>query len=218
MCIDVLPWAALLALGAVHGINPGMGWLFAVARGLQERTARAVWGTLIPLALGHALAIGVVVALAALVGALIPGEILRWAVAATLIGFGTYRLLRGRHPRYGGMRMGARDLTIWSFLMASAHGAGLMVLPFVLPEDGGVATLHAHAAVTSSAIATASPAPLTGAAVTLLHTGSYLLVTAAIALLVYEVVGLHLLRSAWINLDRIWGVALILTGALTPLL
>lgn len=129
----------LLGLGALHGINPAMGWLFAVALGMQEGGTRAVWRALPPLAVGHALAIGVVVALAALLGAAIPPEALRWGVAGTLVGFGAYRMVRTGHPRYGGMRVGARELTVWSFLMASAHGAGLMVLPFLLGGGGMVA-------------------------------------------------------------------------------
>jgi len=213
----VLPWAALLALGAVHGINPAMGWLFAVARGLQERTARAVWGTLGPLALGHALAIGVAVAVGVIAGEVIPRGAIRWLIAATLVGFGIHRLRRGRHPVFGGMRIGARDLTIWSFLMATAHGAGLMVLPFLFGErsEGAFPVAHAHAAGPDPL---GGSAHLTGAVVTLIHTGSYLLVTAGIALLVYRVLGLRLLRTLWINLDLVWGCALILTGVLTPFL
>ena len=132
-------WAvlALLGLGALHGINPAMGWLFAVALGLQEKRARAVWRALPPLALGHALAIAVVVAVFTTIGVLVPMRVLRWGVALLLAGFGVYRLFRHAHFRYGGMRVGARELTIWSFLMATAHGAGLMVLPFVLEDEAG---------------------------------------------------------------------------------
>ena len=204
----VLPWVALLALGAVHGINPAMGWLFAVARGLQERTARAVWGTLGPLALGHALAIGVAVAVGVIAGEVIPRGAIRWLIAATLVGFGIHRLRRGRHPVFGGMRIGARDLTIWSFLMATAHGAGLMVLPFVMQDTGG-----AHAGHHALAGAGGSEAAVLGAAA--LHTASYLLVTGTIAVIVYERVGLRLLRTAWINLDLLWAIALIGTAIVT---
>lgn len=118
-----MAWAALALLGAVHGLNPGMGWLFAVARGLQERDRRAVWGALLPLAAGHALAIAAAIAVAAVLGLALPADGLRWMVAATLLIFGLLRLRRHRHPRGMGMRVGAGDLTLWSFLMASAHGA-----------------------------------------------------------------------------------------------
>ena len=130
--VAILPWLALAGLGALHGINPGMGWLFAVALGLQERKGAAVWRALPPLALGHGLAIGVVVALAAVVGLVLPLGWLKWSVAGLLLAMGVYRLFRHGHPRYGGMQVGPLQLTIWSFLMASAHGAGLMVLPIVL--------------------------------------------------------------------------------------
>ena len=129
------PWLALAGLGALHGVNPGMGWLFAVALGLQEGRARAVWRALPPLALGHALAIALAVAVAAAIGGIIPVAPLRWGVAAVLLGFGLLRLRFHRHPRYGGMRVGPRQLTIWSFLMATAHGAGLMILPVVLAGE-----------------------------------------------------------------------------------
>jgi hypothetical protein len=128
----ILPWLALAGLGALHGINPGMGWLFAVALGLQERRGAAVWRALPPLAIGHGLAIAVVVALAAVVGLVLPLGWLKWSVAGLLLAMGVYRLFRHGHPRYGGMQVGPLQLTIWSFLMASAHGAGLMVLPIVL--------------------------------------------------------------------------------------
>src|SRR5215831_2118927 len=119
-------------LGAYHGINPGMGWLFAVALGMQERNGGAVGRSLLPIALGHALAIGAVVLLAVVAGAVIPLAYMKLAVAVILVGFGVYCLFRQRHPAGGGMRVGFADLTIWSFLMASAHGAGFMVLPVLL--------------------------------------------------------------------------------------
>lgn len=139
---------ALALLGAFHGINPGMGWLFAVALGLQERKTSAVWRSLGPLALGHALAVVVAILVAYVVGRIVPVEYLKWAIAAVLLSFGVYRLFRASHPRYGGMRVNGRQLTIWSFLMASAHGAGLMVLPFIF-------------GATTTPVVVADPAPLT---------------------------------------------------------
>ena len=127
-------WLWLLLLGAMHGVNPSMGWLFAVALGLQERSARAVWRALLPLAVGHALAIGVAIVLAAIVGLVIPPGYLKWVVAAALLAFAIPRLVRHRHPRWGRMQVQMRDLAVWSLLMASAHGAGLMVLPAPLRE------------------------------------------------------------------------------------
>jgi len=125
-------WPALFLLGAYHGINPGMGWLFAVARGMQEHATKAVARALLPITLGHALSIGLVLALAGLIQIVLPLGYVQIVVAFALISLGILRLLRRRHFAWGGMQVGFRDLTIWSFLMASAHGAGLMVLPIVL--------------------------------------------------------------------------------------
>ncbi|HEX6308403.1 MAG TPA: hypothetical protein VFZ69_09465 [Longimicrobiales bacterium] len=208
--LEAGPIAALLALGAVHGVNPAMGWLFAVALGLQEKQGRAVWRALPPLALGHLLAVAAAVLVLMLIGRVVPEALLRILVAGVLLVFGVQRLLRGhRHPRFGGMRVGARDLTIWSFLMATAHGAGLMVLPFIMPA-GGHAGHGGHAA--HAALATGETAALAAAA---LHTASYLLVTGGIAVIVYERLGLKLLRTAWINLDVLWAIALIATAVVT---
>lgn len=237
-----LSWLALLLLGAVHGINPGMGWLFAVALGLQRRRGSAVWRALPPLAAGHALAIAGALAVAAAVGLVLPLGVLRWGVAAILVGFGVHKLLRSRHPRYGGMRVGAKDLTIWSFLMASAHGAGLMVVPFVLGAGGGRGPTGVEAAAGTHAehvahAGHAAPGALGGPAghglaaaglpasdpwasllASVVHTIGYLLVTALVAAVVYRRVGVRFLRTGWVNLDLIWAAALILTGIVTPLL
>ncbi len=222
MEVTALPWIALLALGAVHGINPAMGWLFAVALGLQERDRRVVWGALGPLALGHAAAIAAAVAAAELVGAVIPPSLLRWVVAVLLAGLGVAHLLRHRHPRRGGMRVGRKDLAIWSFLVASAHGAGLMVLPFLLDTAaGGGAVAAGGQAVPAPGLPALAGLPqehLVGLAATLVHTAGYLIVTGLVAVIVYEKLGLRLLRKAWINLDLLWAGALIVTAALTPLL
>jgi len=135
------PWLALFALGAYHGLNPGMGWLFAVALGLQEKSGRAVLRALPPIALGHLISIGLVVLAVELAQPRLPHWALRLLTAAILLAFGLFRLIRARHPRWGqsvGMRVGFRDLTLWSFLMASAHGAGLMLAPILLgwPREG----------------------------------------------------------------------------------
>lgn len=203
---------ALLALGMFHGINPGMGWLFAVALGLQEGKGRAVLRALGPLAIGHAVAVVAMLALAALAGRIITPGRMQWAVGMVLLGLGASRLLRSRHPRWGGMRVGARDLTIWSFLMASAHGAGLMVVPFALGLDGGGAHAHAHSAHTSHAVDASARGLMDGLVPTLVHSGGYLAMTALMAWLVYRYVGVGILRRAWINLDFLWAAALIVTG------
>lgn len=215
-------FASIVLLGAFHGINPGMGWLFAVALGLQAGSGRAVLRALGPLALGHACAIAVALAVAAALGIVVPLAWLRWVTAGALLAIGGLSLLRHFHPRGGGMCVRAKDLALWSFLIASAHGAGLMVLPFALRLfEPPVASAHAHTAtvyashLTTTALTSSQAA---GVVATLLHTASYLAVTGTIAWLVYRKLGLRLLRSAWINMNQIWAVALIVTAVATALL
>jgi len=200
-------WVGLLALGAFHGVNPGMGWLFAVALGMQERRRTAVWRAMLPLAFGHALAIIAAIAVAMLAGAVVPLRVMQWAVGGVLLALGVSRFFRHGHPRWVGMQVGAKDLTVWSFLMASAHGAGLMVLPLVL----GGAVAPAHAAHASHAVH-ADAWSATWA--TLVHSAGYLSVSVVIALVVFEL-GVGLLRKAWLNLDLVWAVALVVTSLAT---
>src|SRR5258708_7931736 len=141
-------WLVLFALGAYHGLNPAMGWLFAVSLGLQEKTSRAVWRALPPLALGHLLSMSVVVALFGLLQIGLSNGLVRIAAAVVLLALGVTKLVSSRHPRWAswtGMRIGFRDLTIWSFLMATAHGAGLMLLPVLLSLPGGDHSQHLSA-------------------------------------------------------------------------
>jgi hypothetical protein len=204
-----LPWLSLLVLGAAHGTNPAMGWLFAVGRGLQERNRSAVWRALGPLALGHAVAIAVAVLLALALGQMLPMGWLRWIVAAALLAVGVDGLVRHRHVRLGGMRVSARELATWSFLMASVHGAGLMVLPLVLGDvaSGSAVTLHHHHAM--GLMASVGVVDQISVMAPLMHTLGYLAVTGALAVIVYEKVGLRILRRAWINVNVVWAVALI---------
>ena len=215
----------LLALGAAHGINPAMGWLFAVARGLQFRTRRAVWSALAPLAIGHATAIGVAVVAATTLGNMLPLRFVRYIVAVALLSVGIGGLVRHRHVRLAGMRVSHRQVATWSFLMASAHGAGLMVLPFMFASLGGPSPTLSHHHMMSMNNMSAEPMltagmPSIGAielTAPLIHTLGYLLVTALIAIVVYEKVGLRILRRAWINLNVVWNVAMIGAGVLACL-
>jgi hypothetical protein len=208
-------WGTLLFLGALHGINPAMGWLFAVSLGLQEGSGRAVWWSLGPLALGHAMAIAAALLAAAALNLVVPLAALKWIAAVALVTAGVSHLLRHRHPRRGGMRIGPKDLAIWSFLVASAHGAGLMALPFVLGISSQPAGMADHGHVAMAGLGGGGAA---GLLATGLHTAGYLLVAGTVALVVYHKLGLRLLRSAWINIDLIWAAALVLTGILTPFL
>src|SRR5687767_3559399 len=196
MTMSLASGLVLVGLGAFHGINPGMGWLFAVALGMQERRRSAVWKALLPLGMGHALAVAAAIVVAVLGGAIVPMRHLRWPVAVFLVALGVSRLIRHRHPRWVGMRVGIGGLTMWSFLMASAHGAGLMVVPVFLAM-GDVSRQPACHAVTAST-------PMAALLAMLLHAIGYLLITAAVALVVFEKLGLRILREAWFNIDLIW--------------
>jgi hypothetical protein len=208
-----MDWQALVVLGVYHGVNPGMGWLFAVALGLQRGSARGVWLALPPIGLGHAVAVGVVLLIAAGAGLVLPLDTVRLLVAVTLMTLGLYRLWRHRHPRYGGMQVGFRGLAVWSFLMASAHGAGFMVLPFVMPASAALSAAnggHSHAGhVRAAAQSSMAAADATAVAV---HTLAYLTTMTLVAWIVYRKLGLGLLRKAWLNLDWVWAGALVVTG------
>jgi hypothetical protein len=204
----------MFLLGAYHGINPGMGWLFAVALGMQKKSAAGVWQSLGPIAAGHFIAIGLVVAAAVVAGAVLPLQYVKIAAVCILLAFGLYLLMRKSHPRWGGMQIGFRDLCIWSFLMASAHGAGFMLLPILLK----MSALDAAAGIAGSAPhlhMAGFENPWTAPTAVLVHTLGYLFVTGLVAFVVYEKVGLEILRRAWVNLDLIWAVALIATAGFT---
>src|SRR5437016_8358467 len=206
-------WMMLL-LGAYHGINPGMGWLFAVALGMQERKGSAVVRSLFPIAIGHALAIGSVVLTAAVLGMTLPLAAIRYSVAAILLGLGIYFLVQHQHPRWVRMQVGFRDLTVWSFLMASAHGAGLMVVPVLLRSN----TVEAQSRIAGHNHISQTVAPLAGMLATGVHTVAYLAVTGLLAWVVYRKLGLALLRKAWLNFDLVWAAALVATGLVTLLI
>ena len=209
---ELWPWLAVFGLGLFHGINPAMGWLFAVALGLQEQKRAAVLRALPPIALGHALSIGIIIAVLLLARVAVPPRTLKIAASAILFGFGLFRLLRSRHPNWVGMRVGFGDLTLWSFVMASAHGAGLMLVPFFLPSAAGEESHH-HEAHQMHAWAFANfSAPSLLIAAVVIHTLGYLVITALVAVVVYEKVGVAILRHAWFNIDLLWMLALMITG------
>jgi hypothetical protein len=193
----VTVWLTLFLLGCYHGLNPGMGWLFAVALGYQDRSTVAVLRAIVPLTLGHVVSVAVVVLAATFAAVQLPHKAVHVTAAAILIGFGVYRLVRARHIRWVGMRVGFWGLALWAFLMSSAHGAGLMLLPMVMPMSG---TGNVRGAFT------------TGWLMVGVHTLGYVLTVAAVALLVYTKFGVRFLRTAWLNVDAVWAGALILTG------
>lgn len=206
-------WLMLL-LGTYHGLNPAMGWLFAVALGMQEQRGSAVARSLLPIALGHALAIGSVVLAAAFLGLTLSLTAIRYSVAVILVGLGMVCLVRHQHPRWVRMQVGFKDLTLWSFLMASAHGAGLMVVPVLV----GTNTVEAQGRMTDHNHMPPTASPLAGILLTTVHTIAYLAVTGLIAWVVYRKLGLAFLRKAWFNFDVVWAGALMVTGIVTLLM
>ena len=198
------PWAALVLLGAYHGINPGMGWLFAVARGLQEKSRKAVLSSLLPIAIGHEASIVIVVIAVSLTEQFVPPYLVRLIAALVLVSFGLYKLARPRsHPGGFGMRVGFAGLAGWSFLMSSAHGAGLMLAPVLLGLPA-VSAYHSLSEISLLAAAAAS-----------VHVAAMLVVMGVVAMVVYEKVGLGFLRRSWFNLDLGWSLVLIGSGAVT---
>jgi hypothetical protein len=217
---SLTPILTMMAFGAYHGLNPGMGWLFALSLGLQRRSERAIWSSLLPIAAGHAFSLLAVAILVAASASFISTSTLQIITALILIGFGIYKVFNYyRHPRWVGMQVGMRDLTWWSFLMATAHGAGLMIAPLVLSMStpGSMAGEHAghdHAAHHAAMIVLPEPAVALGI---LVHTLAMLAVMALVAWFVYKRFGLRILRSHWINFDLIWAAALIIAGAVALL-
>jgi hypothetical protein len=215
------PWLAMVALGAYHGLNPAMGWLFAVALGLQEGRREAVLKAFWPIALGHAAAVTLVVAAVLALQVAVPLDILRYAAAGILILFGLYKLIRRKHPRWVGMRVGFRDLTAWSFIMAGAHGAGLMLVPVLLKLT---ATMHEVEHRASEAhehfghsihLFLTNPATLIDVGAVAVHTLSMFVVMAVVALIVYEKLGLMILKRTWFNADLLWAGALVVAAVFT---
>jgi hypothetical protein len=207
------PWVVLALLGAYHGLNPAMGWLFALALGLQEKKRSAVLVSLLPIALGHAASIAAAILLLHFAQQFISLHSLKWAVAAILAALGVYRLFRASHPRGGGMRVGGWDLAVWSFLMSSAHGAGLMLMP-VLMAHPTMGMHHSMAGMTMPANSPALSIKVILFAV-LVHTLAMLIVAGILAIVFfesYESSGLNLLRHAWFNFDLLWALALIVAA------
>jgi hypothetical protein len=236
---------AVVGLGVFHGANPAMGWLFAVALGQQERAlsrapvplapvgaptlpgrsapgapgsalppsrapaperARgrerlAVLRALPPIAAGHLASVGAVAVAFAVTRSAGASRVAAVVGGVLLVGLGLWRLLSDRHFRWVGMRLSGWELAGWSFLMSSVHGAGLMLVP--------VLAHHSPLPVTASAG--------TALLAALLHTLAMLGTAAAVALLVSEVLGLAVLRAAWLNVDKVWAVALLGAGAVTLL-
>jgi hypothetical protein len=204
---ELWPWGALALLGVYHGLNPGMGWLFAVARGLQDQRRSSLLRSLVPIAAGHEASIAIVIVLVQILQIFLAPRVLPLLAAGALVAYGGLTIFRrSRHPRGAGMRMGGWSLAAWSFLMSSAHGAGLMLVPLLLQLPTHGVGPHTEYIPTSL---------LQGAAAASIHTTAMLVVMAIVALAVYERFGVGLLRRAWFNLDLAWAVALVAAGVAT---
>jgi len=200
---ELWAWLALVGLGAFHGLNPAMGWLFAVALGLHQQDRRVVWLSVVPIALGHALSVVVLAAAFFWAGLVIDARIVRIGAGLVLIGWALYHWRYGhRHRVRFGMQTGLLGLGVWLFLMATAHGAGLMLWPVLMPLCIAAASEPDGAGPLATA--------LIGIGV---HTLAMLVTTTVLAVAVYEWVGLEILRRAWINVDLVWTFALVAAGA-----
>jgi hypothetical protein len=196
-----MSWAAIVGSGVFHGINPAMGWLFATALGLQRGSRQALWAALPPLALGHAVSVFAVTSSALAFGVLARTLHMQLALGALLIAWGIYHPLYGhRHRIAVGMTAGFGGLALWSAATATLHGAGLMLVPALMP-------LCANGAF-GPAGGPLGPA----AAATLLHTAVATATSGILAFVAYQYVGLGVLRRGWINFDWLWSAALVAAG------
>lgn len=196
--------AASAGLGAFHGINPGMGWLFAVSYGLQEKSWRAIPRSMVPIAIGHELSVLPMAVVITLFASQVDRAVASTILAVVLVAFGVFLLLRKRHFRWVGMRLTPLQLAWWSFLMSTATGAGLMLTPVLVGGGGQDGSMALQTALGSQL--------WVAAVVALVHAAAMFVTATAVALLVYRVLGLAILRTAWINLDRIWALAFVGAG------
>ena len=210
-------WLTLVGLGAYHGVNPAMGWLFAVSRGMQERSRRAVLRSLVPIAIGHELSIALVAALVVGLEVVTDSSTLRMVAAAVLFAFGIFRFVKPRaHFRWTSMRVSDRELTLWSFLMSTAHGAGIMVAPVLIGLQGTIDRSGAKAHDQAD-LGLLNASLGVGAVGIALHVAAMLAVMGVVAIVVYERLGLKVLRTAWLNTDRLWAAAFVLAAFITLL-
>jgi hypothetical protein len=202
---ETLPVLAIAGLGAFHGLNPAMGWLFAVALGLHRQSRAVVLVSLVPIAIGHALSIAVIAGLLLATDYLVPHGLVRAGSAFLLLAWAAYHWRYGhRHRVRFGMQAGLWGLGIWSFLMATAHGAGLMLwpalMPLCFPSDAAAGTFAGPVAAAFAGVG--------------VHSVAMILTTTVIAVIVHEWLGVDVIRRAWLNLDLLWTLALLTTGAL----
>lgn len=203
---ELWPWFLLAGLGAFHGLNPASGWLFAVALGIHRQSSAAVMQAVPAIALGHAVSIALVAGALVAAGLFVNQDAVRTATGGALVAWAIWHHVFGHRRRVRiGMRTGLAGLAFWSFLMATAHGAGFMILPALMPLCLTESPLRDIGGVGSATMAIAAVG---------VHTFAMLAVTSLVALAVYRWVGLEILRGAWINVDLVWAIVLFVTGLL----
>ena len=206
-------WVVIAGLGTFHGLNPAMGWLFAVALGLYRRSRRVVMLSLIPISLGHAVAAACVLTAGFSLSTVLDHQALNRICGVFLIGWAGWHAWRGHRMRSPvGMQAGFVGLTGWSFLMAGAHGAGLMLIPALLPMCDGLSTSSAAVRASADVFASVSTIATMASAALFLHTAAMLLTTAVISLVVFDRIGVACLRTKWVNFDLLWTVSLLGCG------
>ena len=204
-------WLAVVASGLYHGVNPGMGWPLAVSAGLMERSSRALMAALWPLTFGHLLAMLVVMLPFSLLVALVEWQRqIQIGASLLVIGFGVFRFINRRHPRVLA-RIRPTQLGLWSFAVAIAHGAGVMLVPIYLGLCRIADLDKSHAAASALITANLGMAVL----VSVVHSVAMIAAGGFLAWLVYRYLGLKLVSRSWFNLDATWAFSLVLVGALS---
>jgi len=196
----------VVLLGCFHGVNPGMGWLFAVSYGLQERSRAAVLKALVPIGVGHELSVACMAVAIVLFSSNVSQAVAVGTSGLSLMVFGAWLFLRKRHFRWVGMRLRPHQLAWWSFLMSTVTGAGLMLAPVLVGGQPLPADELVREAVGGEV--------LVALAAAVLHAVAMVTTSGIVAVLVYEVLGLRVLTRMWVNLDKLWAVAFVVAGAL----
>jgi hypothetical protein len=204
-------WLAVIALGLYHGINPGMGWPLVVSATLMGKDRAYFYRALGALAAGHFLAMAAFLLPFAVLASLLDWQTQIREVAALMVcGFGVFLFVRNRHPRFL-VRIPPSKLVLWSFLVATAHGAGLMLAPIYLGLCRAGEPDIGHRAASELIARNAGIALFVGFA----HTAAMIVAAGAIAYAVHRWLGLKFLSKSWFNLDRVWAGSLVLVGAVS---
>ena len=200
----------MVASGLYHGANPGMGWPLAVSAGLMEKSSRALFAALWPLTIGHLLAMLLVLLPFAVLIALVEWQRqIQLGASLLVMAFGIFRLVDRRHPR-SLARIPPTQLGLWSFAVAIAHGAGLMLVPIYLGLCRASDLDKGHQAAGALINFNLGMAVLTS----VVHSASMIAAGGLSAWLVYRYLGLKFMQRSWFNLETTWAVSLILVGAI----